>query len=338
MENTAMPLRTCGQRSVRLLAGTAGWCLFLSLADVRGAEPPVPLTWKGHGTDISFVAFAGDGKRVVSGCFDHSIKVWDAATGKELATLQKKSSGFLMERLAVSPDGERVATGLSGDGVVTVWDLNNYQMLHRLADHKPGAWVAFSADGKTLATMTATEPLRFWDMATGKQTGTLKGKVEGTRFLCYSPDGKTLAIGTGNKILLWDIARGKESAVLEDKLELVGSLAFSPDGKLLASVHLETVALWDVTTGKLKYRLNTRKEAFTVKSLAFSPDGKVLAMAGSRSKAAHLWDVDNEQELPGLQEGERRFGYTLAFSRDGKRMVTGSGDGTISIWNLPERK
>ncbi|AFY44576.1 serine/threonine-protein kinase [Nostoc sp. PCC 7107] len=156
--------------------------------------------------------------------------------------------------------------------------------------------------------------------------------------IAISPDGKTLASGSGDKnsnIKLWDIDKGKEIFTHPGHSEAVRSLAFSSDGKILASGSEEknsNIKLWDISTGKEILTLPGHSEA--VRSVAFSPDGKILA-SGSEEKNSNikLWDIDKGKEiltLPGHSISVR----SVAFSPDGKILASGSGERNSNINNI----
>ncbi|MCI5193701.1 MAG: WD40 repeat domain-containing protein, partial [Candidatus Electrothrix sp. AU1_5] len=153
------------------------------------------------------------------------------------------------------------------------------------------ASVAFSPDGKTLASASFDKTVRLWDTASGQQINVFKGHQDSVFSVAFSPDGKTLASASLDKtVRLWDLASGKEKNVFKGHQDGVFSVAFSPDGKTLASASLDkTVRLWDLASGKEKNVF--RGHQGEVASVAFSPDGKTLASA-SEDETVRLWNND----------------------------------------------
>src|SRR5437588_2638540 len=189
----------------------------------------------------------------------------------------------------LSPDGKFLAR--AGSGQAELWDVAYGKQLHALTGQPHFYKVAFSPDGKTLASIGGdVEPgkyevaVKLWDVATGKERVLGKGQPIRAFSLAFSPDGKTLTTSYLDPaaVKLWDVATGKE------KLELGGawgSLAFSPDGKTLA-VGDRSVQLWDLTTGTKRGSLARKGHWSDVRPFAysdvlgFSPDGKTLVSAG----------------------------------------------------------
>jgi hypothetical protein len=273
-------------------------------------------------TNVWSVAFSPDGKTLVSGCYDDTVKIWDIATGKELRTFTGMIAVF-------SPNGKTIVT-MSKDKPIKLWDVTSGQVIRTLDESRPEASVAFSPDGKTLASVSLNNMIRLWDVASGKELRTIN--AEGVYSVIFSPDGKTLAAGSSYRTITtirqWEVATGRELRTLSGHAEPVASVAFSPDGKTLASGSADkSIKLWDVSNGKVLRTLIGHTDI--VFSVMFSPDGRILA-SGSRDQTVRLWDAATGLEL-------RTLGYgadvtSVAFSPDGSILASGGWAGTLKLW------
>jgi WD40 repeat protein len=184
--------------------------------------------------------------------------------------------------------------------------------------------LAFSPDGKTLASGGQDQTVKLWDVTTGKVTAALEGHAGSVWAVGFSPDGKTLVAGSGcfdpqrqqyisGELKVWDVAQRSVKETLEGHAKVVNALAFSPDGKLLASASDDgSVKLWDVADGGMRLRhvvydaqvippgLRKKRPPDAVSSVVFSPDGKLLAW-GDNDFVIVLWDVSAGQEKARLE-------------------------------------
>jgi WD40 repeat protein len=322
------------------LLASAGQDSAVRLWDV---STPQRAPLQGHTGTVRSAVYSPDGTTLATGSYDRTVRLWDATTGQEQAILRGHPSEVYC--VAYSPDGKTLASGGGGvDGQrrwvgceVRLWDVKTRQEKAICKGHIQAVTsVCFSPDGKTLASGSSDNTVRLWDLATGKQTGFLKGAPAP---MCFSPDGKTLASGSPAKatVKLWDVTTGREKVVLKCDTGWFLSLAFSGDGKILASASDDgIVRLWDVSTGQEKAVL--KGHTGSVSCVCFSPDDRTVASSGDLDRTLRLWEVTTGQQRALLQTRTRGV-PCVCFSPDGRTLASG-GDATVQLWDLstgPER-
>jgi WD40 repeat protein len=288
----------------------------------------------GHRGFVFAVSVSADGKRLLTGSIDKTLRLWDADTGKELRAFEGHTHFVL--GAALSPDGTRVLSA-SRDNSVRLWDAQTGKELHKMTGHLDGAQkVAFGPKGQALSG-GEDGMMRLWDLNTGKQAGNFtchthpRNSIAANmmRTVAYSEKAKLAATsGRNQPIRLWNLETGKQVRTFAGSDD--ARVCFSPDGKRLAACYDETLRIWDVETANELLRIDD----VIAHSVAFSPDGKRIVLGGRRDGIVRLWDSKTGMELH-KYEGHTRAVIDLAFFPDGKRIVSASEDGTVRIWGTP---
>lgn len=328
----------------------ATWIVVLAVSIVSAQEVKLQNTIAAHNNPVFCVAFSPDGRLVASGSV-RETKVWDTATGKNVATL---ADAGLVRFIEFSPDGRKLAlsTAQGEQGSITIVDVATRRNVATLQTHNSGSFMAIQPDGETLIwtddvviapdgksrTPARHTTVKLWDMRTGRNTPIccICKSDERLRLVvavAFSRDNKILAARDDmGAIEIWDLATSRKTAVLCDNVEMSSfSLAFSPDGKILASGGADkAVKLWDVAAAKSIAIL--RGHCAEVFSVTFSRDGKTLASSGY-DDTIRLWDVATGKNTGGVNAGSKAVNC-LVFGPDGKALLSAGHDGTIRLWNV----
>jgi len=306
-----------------------------------------PLT--GRAGHVWSVAFGLDGSMLAVGR-GGTIQLWNVANPARPALLGRPlpgpSSG--VGAMAFSPDGRFLAAS-RGDAI-QLWDVINPASVTAIGQPLPGppigdiAALAFSPNGKILASASVGGTIRLWDIANlPRATGIgapLPSNIVGE--MAFSPDGKILASASGNMIRLWDTSTGKPVGTPLTSSTHIKALAFSPNGSTLAvGSGAGTIQLWDVAIGKPSTTIGglLTLTTDTVNAVEFSPDGSTL-VAGSEDGTVRLWDVSHPAYTTaiGLPITDASPVLSVALGPDGSTLAVGSSDGTARLWNLNRKQ
>jgi WD40 repeat protein len=268
------------------------------LWDVAGGKQLWVYDCQARGASVRRLAVAPDGRTALAAVDDHTVRVLDLATGKELRRFEGHRA--MVQGVSFSSDGR----------------------------------LALSTSGTVDAKAEQANTMRLWEVATGKERRRFDGLTELVSTAVLSPDDRFILCASKDRTLrLWDARTGKEVRRFTGHEHWVESAVFSPDGRRALSGSADTtLRLWDVATGQELQRFEGHTN--TVTSVAFSADGRRALSAGNDG-TVRLWDVTTGEQL--LQfKGHIEVVHAAVFSPEGQHVLSGGFDGTLRLWRLPE--
>ena len=287
--------------------------------------------------DGHFILFCS-GSKIIS--ISDTVKIFDAATGREIKTLTKKGT-IPFENISFTPDGHALVM-MRLDGGVTLWDISAAREVQRFeGSGQTITRVNYAPEGN-LAAIVGRKDVSIWDMASGKRVLVLTGHGKDVSSTAFSPANGTLVTGSLDATLrFWDLKTGKEKFSVPGHAGGVLSVSYSADGRYVVSAGNDAlVKLWNGTTcallktfaGHIPGKGSDIHGAFTgVYDARFSPDGKTIASAGTDG-TAKLWNVSTGKEIKSLRGHDGNV-TSIAFSPDGRFLASGGRDGAVRLWD-----
>jgi len=334
-------------------------CLHSLKASLTPPSRSLESTLIGHTDFVNAVAVTPDGKRIISGSSDNTVKVWDLNTGAEVLTFTGHASPVNAVAVAVTPDGTRVISG-SSDNTVRVWNLEEGTETLTFNGHSlPVVAVAVTPDGKKVvsASIATINSIKVWDLATGKEELTLKGHGDLVRTVSIPPENQIISASDDGTIKVWNLTNGQalfrhihgqEDAGKRVVSEPVYAIAITSDGKWLISSSgysqksTNIVIVWNLEAHNYYYnyyKYSPKLERFILKghnspisAIAVTPDGKKIISA-SFDNTIKIWDIQSRKEIYTFTAHDQSIS-DITVTLDGKKIISASRDKTVKVWDL----
>ena len=311
----------------KLLLGSAIF-LVLGFAGYKYWSSQQPSTLMGHRGEVNTVVVSPDGKTIISGSDDRTIRIWDLNSQKLLRTL-KGHTDWVYD-IAISADSQIVSG--SRDKTIKLWRLSGQ---HRtLTGHTSYVnSVAISPDATKIVSGSYDKTVKLWNLSTG-QVDTLKGHSREVLAVAISADGKKIVSGSVDRtLIIWNLKTLKAQNTLVGHTGDVNEIAISSNNQQLVSVSDDrTIKLWNLNTGR---EIRTLRGHLTdINGVDFSPDNQHIA-TGSDDKTVKIWDLSTGEAIYTFK-GHQGAVFAVDYSPDGQTLVSASADKTIRKWVVPK--
>jgi len=307
------------------------------IACVATKQNMIPVVQLGHSAAAVAVAFSPDGRFVISGSDDRTLKLWEVSTGREIRTFAAVDSN--VTAVAYSPDGQMAFSGHM-DGTVALWEIATGKLIRKQEKTHSRSWVqavTFSANGRRAISVSNAKRVKVWSASNGLLVRSFRGKYKYLEYwakttIAFSPDGRLVLMDCMDT-QIWDIEKGTQLLTIPARSTALAAevkdAAFAPDG------HYFVMGGWglefrEVATGHQNKRF--KGLSWDVQALDYAPDGRTLLTA-SKDGTLTLWDLRSGKEIRTFAR-ESGSVHKIRYSPDGRYVLSAKNSGVLTLHSV----
>jgi serine/threonine protein kinase len=287
-----------------------------------------------HTDRVFGLAVTPDGKTLVSGGEDKTIKIWDFATGKLQKTLTSHQKRVTFT--AITPNGKTLVSA-SSDGTIKIWDLSTYQLQKTLEGHTDEVnKIAINYDGTLIVSAGKDKKIKIWDLETGKLLNSSENLPASVTAIAFSPKSNLIVSGDfQGKITIWKVEDSNlklVKSILGNSLPVWAITINEDETKFITGSNDKNIKIWDLQTGYLETILDSQQSF--ISSLINISDRKILISGGGDSKI-NIWDMNSESIKKNLIDPSGAQIISITITPDKKNIISANNKGIITIWESP---
>ena len=294
-------------------------------SDNDGSQPHLVIS--AHDTDIWSLVYLPDGRRIVTGSGDGTVKVWNLENGRQEGTSMEHESEI--RSLVVTQDGTKIISSDEG-GKINLWGMESHELVKEWTHPESWPKIAISADDQLIA--VGDRDVAFYTME-GRR---VKHSIEVGKDLwsmCFSPDGKKLACGTDDDIRVYDVDAGTLIGPLQGHQDWVCCVLWLRDGRLFSGSDDQTIRCWNSETREqIGHPWTSHEDG--IRSISLSPDGLILASA-SLDETVRFWNATTGNPTGQHLHHDNQVN-AVHFSPSGEFVASAGSDGKIYLWRVPQ--